>query len=82
MSSTLTKSSPQAAYCVKIESYQACPAAVLPMTPYMFWSHGQVSDELPACLAVYVEPAIAVFALNVARGMPRIRWTPNFRPIA
>ena len=43
---------------------------------------GQVSPVFAASAAVYEEPSIGRFAFTALRGMPRMMWMPNRRPMA
>ena len=45
-------------------------------------SHAQASLVLAASAAVYVDPAMGLFAETLFRGTPRMMWMPNWRPRA
>src|SRR5579859_7829652 len=81
MQSTLSRSTPQSAYCESSESYQACPAA-LSFTPQLVGSHGQASAVSAASVAWKVLLEMGRLRSTEARGMPRTMWMPNFRPCA
>src|ERR1035441_7530862 len=81
MQSTLRRSTPQPAYWLSSESYQAWPAA-LSWTPQLVGSHGQASAVSAASAAWKALAAIGRLRSTEARGMPRTMWMPNFRPCA
>src|ERR1035437_5551989 len=79
MQSTLSRSTPQPAYWLSSESYQAWPAA-LSLMPQLVGSHGQASAVSAASVAWKAELAMGRFRSTEARGMPRTMWMPNLRP--
>src|SRR5665213_3542642 len=81
MQSTLSRSTPQPAYWLSSESYQACPAALFLM-PQLVGSHGQASVVSAASWALKAELARGRLRSTEARGMPRTMWIPNLRPCA
>src|ERR1035441_9194828 len=74
MQSTLSRSTPQPAYWLMSESYQAWPAA-LSFTPQLVGSQGQASVGAAGA-------AMGRLRSTEARGMPRTMWMPNLRPCA
>src|ERR1035437_1974725 len=81
MQSTLSRSTPQPAYWLSSESYQAWPAA-LSLMPQLVGSHGQASAVSAASVAWKAELAMGRLRSTEARGMPRTMWMPNLRPCA
>src|ERR1039458_2750840 len=79
MQSTLSRSTPQPAYWLSSESYQAWPAA-LSLMPQLVGSHGQASAVSAASVAWKAELAMGRLRSTEARGMPRTMWMPDLRP--
>ena len=51
-------------------------------TPYMSGFHEQTLEVSAMSAARYDVPRIGRLRLTASRGIPRIRWMPNFKPIA
>src|ERR1039458_911167 len=81
MQSTLRRSTPQPAYWLSSESYQAWPAAAS-LTPQLVGSQGQASAVSAASAAWKAVAAMGRLRSTEARGMPRTTWMPNLRPCA
>src|ERR1039458_4176569 len=79
MQSTLSRSTPQPAYWLMSESYQAWPAALF-FTPQLVGSQGQASVGSAASAAWKAVAGMGRLRSTEARGMPRTMWMPNLRP--